>query len=116
MDVNFEISDFPAYFEKFHNVRGVSLDCLYPHVVIHPLLHESTLRKVFGIIRYHFGVEPVQPRQMVEHIRTIVAQITNRIITIMWIIKGANAQAWQSIEVQNLLEITDPIRGEIQLA
>jgi len=34
----------------------------------------------------------------------------------MWIIKGANAQAWQSIEVQNLLEITDPIRGEIQLA
>ena len=73
MDVNLEVSDFPAYFEKLHDVRGVSLDCLYPHVVIHSLLHESTLREVLGIIRYHLGVESVQPRQMVEHIRTIVA-------------------------------------------
>ena len=34
----------------------------------------------------------------------------------MRIVEGADAQAGQSVEVQDLLEVADPVRGEIQLA
>jgi len=46
LGIDLEVSDFPADFDELHYIRSIPLDRFNPHVIVHSLLHECTLRKV----------------------------------------------------------------------
>lgn len=50
IDVSVKFEQFQSFscFKHLEDVGGVSLDSFDPHVVVHPLLHESSFCKGFG--------------------------------------------------------------------
>ncbi len=50
---------------------------------------------------------------MIQHICLIVAQVANRILTIMRVLEGTNSELREAIEVQDLLEVTNLVVTDV---
>jgi len=46
LNIDLEVADVAADFEKLHDIGGVALNSLNAHVVVHALLHECALCEV----------------------------------------------------------------------
>jgi len=58
----------------------------------------------------------MQPRQVVQNIGAVVAQVANRIISVVRVVESADAQARQSVQIQHLLEISNFVCSQIYRA
>ena len=113
MDVYFEVTHFAADFKQFHYVGGVALDRFYTHVVIHSLLHESSLGEIFRIVTDHLGIKSIKSWQMVQHVSAVITQVAYWVISIMWVIKSAYGQTWKSVQIEHLFEISNLISRKV---
>jgi hypothetical protein len=52
---------------------------------------------------------------MIEHISLIIAQIADRILTKMRVIKGKYLQIWQSIQIEYLFETANFVSTDVQV-
>ncbi len=50
LDIYLEVSDLLAYFEELNYVGSVPLDSFDSHIIVHTLLHKSSICECFGII------------------------------------------------------------------
>jgi len=113
--IQLQILNFLRYLHQGEHIRRISLNGLYSHVVIHPLLHKRPLSKQLCIIRDIQSVESFQLRQMIQHKSLVIAQVTYRVLPIMRVTERQDHQLLQSVQIQNLLEIANPIPRQVQI-
>jgi len=56
----------------------------------------------------------VQPRQVVQHVRAVVAQIADGVVTIVRVIKSTHRQAREPVKVEHFLEVAYLVRSQVQ--
>ena len=91
------------------------MDGLDAHVVVHPLLHKSRFSEALAFLRHGHGVELVELRQVEEDIGLVVTQAAYRVLTVVWVEETAAGEIGQAVEVEHLLEVTDPVSGQVEL-
>lgn len=52
---------------------------------------------------------------MVEDVGLVVAEVANRILTVVRILKCAHAKVWQSVQVKDLLKVANAVVGYVEL-
>ena len=115
-ELDFANANLATDLEQLHNVRRISLDRLDAHVIVHPLFHEGGVCEGLALLRDDHGVEADEAGQVEQHVRLIVAQTTNRVLTIVRVREGANGEIWQSIQIEYFLKVADSIGGDVEVA
>ena len=115
MDVYFEVSNLLAHFQQLHYIARVPLNGLDAHVVVHSFLHKCGVRKCLSIVRDVEGIQFGEIWQVIEHVGLVIAQVADGVLTIVWVLEGANAQIWEAVQVEHLLEVAYLIVGDVEL-
>ena len=98
-----------------HDVGGVALQRLDPHVVVHLLLDVRGFGQRLGLFRYPQRVQAGEASQLVQDIRLVVAQVAHRVVAVVWLVQAQRRQRRQPRQVVDLLEVPDAVVGQVQV-
>lgn len=85
---------------QLEQVGRVSLDRLYSHVVVHSLFHKRRLCEGLRVITNVQRIELFKVREMVQHVRLVVTQVSYRIVAVVRVEERCNFQTRQSVQIQ----------------
>ena len=105
LNVDLEVADLLADLEELHDVARVPLDRLDSHVVVHAFLHKGRVCEGLGVVRDVQGVEFRKVGQVVQHVGLVIAKVADRVLTVVRVLKGADTQGWETVEVEDFFEV-----------
>ena len=88
-----------CFLHDSNNVGRIPLYGLDAHVLLHAFLHERGLRQRLGFFVDHQCVQLGQLRRVLEHLRLLITQVANGVVTLMRIEKCRRFEVGKSVQI-----------------